>query len=62
MKMTPRLSEQANQYLEHLVLTRFIGDRIELLNYRLKEQGYQDDLVNEINELIRIRSENDVID
>lgn len=56
--MTPRLSEQANQYLENLVLNRFIGDRIELLNYRLKEQGYQNDLVNEINELIRIRSEN----
>lgn len=56
--MTPRLSEQANQYLENLVLNRFVGDRIELLNYRLKEQGYQDDLVNEINELIRIRSDN----
>lgn len=56
--MTPKLSEQANQYLESLVLNRFVGDRIELLNYRLKEQGYQNDLVNEINELIRIRSEN----
>lgn len=56
--MTPRLSEQANQHLERLVLNRFIGDRIELLNYRLKEQGYKDDLVNEINELKRIRSEN----
>lgn len=60
--MTPRLSEQASQYLESLVLNRFIGDRIELLNYRLKKQGYQDDLVNEINELKRIRSENDVTD
>lgn len=60
--MTPRLSEQANQYLENLVLNRFIDDRIELLNYRLKEQGYQNDLVNEINELKRIRSENDVTD
>ena len=52
MKMTPKLSEQANQYLEHLVLNRFIGDRIELLNYRLKQE-YNQELLNKIQTLRR---------
>lgn len=52
------LSEQAIEYLENRYLNKRIDEKIELLNYRLRDKGYQVDLVNEINELVRIRSEN----
>ena len=52
------LSEQAIEYLENRYLNKHIDEKIELLNYRLRDKGYQVDLVNEINELVRIRSEN----
>lgn len=52
------LSEQAIEYLENRYLNKRIDEKIELLNYRLRDKGYQVELVNEINELVRIRSEN----
>lgn len=52
------LSEQAIEYLENRYLNKRIDEKIELLNYRLRDKGYQVDLVNEINELVRIRSDN----
>lgn len=52
------LSEQAIEYLENSYLNKRIDEKIELLNYRLRDKGYQVELVNEINELVRIRSEN----
>lgn len=54
------LSEQAIEYLENRYLNKRIDEKIELLNYRLRDKGYQVELVNEINELVRIRSENNV--
>ncbi|CAI2671315.1 hypothetical protein AKUA2003_PHAGE200210 (plasmid) [Apilactobacillus kunkeei] len=53
-----KLSEQAIEYLENRYLNKRIDEKIELLNYRLRDKGYQVELVNEINELVRIRSEN----
>lgn len=53
-----KLSEQAIEYLENSYLNKRIDEKIELLNYRLRDKGYQVELVNEINELVRIRSEN----
>lgn len=53
-----KLSEQAIEYLENRYFNKRIDEKIELLNYRLRDKGYQVDLVNEINELVRIRSEN----
>ena len=52
------LSEQAIEYLENRYFNKRIDEKIELLNYRLRDKGYQVELVNEINELVRIRSEN----
>lgn len=52
------LSEQAIEYLENKYLNKRIDEKIELLNYRLRDKGYQVELVNEINKLVRIRSEN----
>lgn len=53
-----KLSEQAIEYLENSYLNKRIDEKIELLNYRLRDKGYQVELVNEINELVRIRSDN----
>lgn len=53
-----KLSEQAIEYLENRYLNKRIDEKIELLNYRLRDKGYQVELVTEINELVRIRSEN----
>lgn len=57
-----KLSEQAIEYLENRYLKKRIDEKIELLNYRLRDKGYQVELVNEINKLVRIRSENNATD
>lgn len=53
--MNIKLSIESIHYLEQLAANKQINDHIELLEYRLKDKGYDADTFNKIQELKELK-------